>query len=136
MAELQLSDYARAAADLIERFRTQMEPTAKKLDEASVAIKKLEANKMPTADDLKELEEASRLHDALRKGALEYARSLDARLRSLKLHKDTDPAALSDVQRSLGSKLEALGLRLSDHVILKVKPIKLNGVMLEFKGRF
>jgi uncharacterized phage infection (PIP) family protein YhgE len=136
MAELQLSDYARAAAELIERFRIEMEQKAKRLDEASAAIKKLEANKMPTADELKRLEETTRLRDALRKGALEYSRTLDSGLRSLKLRKDTDQAAFTQVQRSLGSKLDSIGLRLSDHVILKVKPIKLNGVMFEFKGRF
>jgi hypothetical protein len=136
MAELQLSDYARAAAELIERFRIEMGQQAKKLDEASAAIKKLESNKIPTAEELKKIEEATRLREGLRKGALEYSRSLDFGLRSLKLRKDTDEAAFTQVQRGLSSKLESVGLRLSDHVILKVKPIKLNGVMFEFKGRF
>jgi hypothetical protein len=136
MAELQLNDYARAATEMIERFRSEMEQKAKKLDEASSIIKKLEANTMPSAEDLKKLEEATRLRDALRKGAFEYSRTLDFKLRSLKLPKDTDQAAFTEVQRGLGGKLESLGLRLSDHLILKVKPIKLNGAMVEFKGKF
>jgi hypothetical protein len=135
MAELSLSDYGRAANDVIAAWKRDMEKPRRKLGEACNELAKLEKKKTLTDDEKKRLKECNQVRDSIRSFIIAESKKLDSRLQSFKLKEDTDPGAFGKVQGKLGTLVKD-GLPLSEHFSITLKPLKLNGGLFMVKGRF